>query len=75
MTSHHVTVVTYLFIIQEIKEKEKKSNQIKENKSKEKKIKIKYKGSSIPYHFRNLTLFSEAFLEVSSVITVLDNKT
>ena len=55
MTLHHVmyyvTIVTCLFIIQEIKEKireNKKRNQIKENRQKKKKIKIKYKSSSIP---------------------------
>jgi len=46
MTSHHVTVVTYLFIVQEIKEKEnRRTSKIKLRKID--KNKIKYKDSSV----------------------------
>ena len=48
---HHVTMVTCLFIVQKIKEIEKKKNRkIKSKKidKKIKKIKIKYKSLSIP---------------------------
>jgi len=48
MTSHHMTIVTYFIIKQEIKQTEKKRKE-KEKKIKLKKIdmKIKYKSSSL----------------------------
>ena len=46
--THHVTIVTCLFIIQEIKETEnERKREIKLKKIDKNKIKIKYKGPNI----------------------------
>jgi len=57
-----VTIVTCLFIVQKIKFKSKKRNQIKENKLNSIKIKIKYKGSSILWHILYDIIIWESYL-------------
>ena len=53
---HHVTVVIYLFIIQEIKEKKRK-REIKSKKIDKNKIKSKY-NPRVQVHHNNTLLFS-----------------